>query len=289
MNYRLDVDEKPSTLSRAIQNDYTQLLPYDQLVKLRNSGGAFSDFHEGAIDFPPTYKYKNGGSQLNWKRTPAWCDRILYRGNCAISRYECVSETTCSDHKPVMAVRELQLKEFDEEKIKEAKDQIEKTILQTEKGTVAVSISTHHIQFGVVRVGTQQHQHLILKNEGEANAYYRVTGDLAASPARGLIRPGGSMDVNLTFSISPREARHRRRWGCTQSRGEVMVEVADEALQTMEWEATWEATWEAPCPLVSVVKGLFTRHGWILLGCAAFYLLLECFDALTVCYKHPNS
>ena len=202
LNYRLDVDAKPSTLASTIQNDYAALVPHDQLVKLRDSGGAFSDFHEGRIDFPPTYKYKKGGSQFNWKRTPAWCDRILCRGDCAVSSYACVSETTCSDHKPVMAVVELQLKEFDEEKKKEAKEKIEKRVLQTEEGNVCVRMSTHHIQFGVVRVGTPQHQRVVLKNEGEANAYFRVAGELAASPARGLVLPGDSVDVGYPGSTT---------------------------------------------------------------------------------------
>ena len=79
-----------------------------------------------------------------------------------------------------MAVVELQLKEFDEEKKKEAKEKIEKKILQTEEGNVCVSMSTRRIQFGVVRVGTPHHQHVVLKNEGEANVYFRVAGELAA-------------------------------------------------------------------------------------------------------------
>ena len=285
LNYRLDVDEKPSALASTIQSDYTALIPKDQLVKLRNSGGAFSDFHEGRIEFPPTYKYKKGGSQFNWKRTPAWCDRILCRGDCVVSSYACVSETTCSDHKPVMAVVELQLKEFDEEKKKEAKEKIEKKILQTEEGNVCVSMSTRRIQFGVVRVGTPHHQHVVLKNEGEANVYFRVAGELAASPARGLVLPGNSVDVDLAFCISPREARWRRRWGCAQRCGEVTVEVVGEMPQTVEWEAAWEA----PCPLVALAKGLFMRKGWILLECVAVYLLLECLDAFFASSKHPNN
>jgi len=38
-------------------------------------------FKEGQIElFAPTFKLKENSDEYNGKRTPAWCDRIIYRG-----------------------------------------------------------------------------------------------------------------------------------------------------------------------------------------------------------------
>eukprot|EP00933_Yihiella_yeosuensis_P036693 TRINITY_DN30467_c0_g2_i1.p1 TRINITY_DN30467_c0_g2~~TRINITY_DN30467_c0_g2_i1.p1 ORF type:complete len:503 (+),score=93.21 TRINITY_DN30467_c0_g2_i1:72-1580(+) len=74
-------------------------------------------FEEGEIIFPPTYKYFPGKNSLNPKRTPGWCDRILYRWNPrdgSSSKVQLLHYDSCgelmrtSDHHPVTAMFHLE-------------------------------------------------------------------------------------------------------------------------------------------------------------------------------------
>lgn len=63
-------------------------------------------FWEPKIQFPATYKYfpSSIDNNLNPKRTPSWCDRILLTDKDAILEvfnYDSVQRYTDSDHKPV--------------------------------------------------------------------------------------------------------------------------------------------------------------------------------------------
>jgi hypothetical protein len=67
----------PTTLARRFE----RLLRHDQLNQQRKLGRAFVGFEEGAIRFPPTYKYDKRADCFDTsskKRSPAWTDRILY-------------------------------------------------------------------------------------------------------------------------------------------------------------------------------------------------------------------
>lgn len=68
------------------------------------------NFEESAIDFLPTYKYCVNTNRYNLKRTPSWCDRILYRsvGNLCCNYYKSVNTVTSSDHKPVISLFEIE-------------------------------------------------------------------------------------------------------------------------------------------------------------------------------------
>jgi hypothetical protein len=43
-----------------------------------NHKGALSSYNEPAIYFLPTYKYVKKQKIYDTKRTPSWCDRILF-------------------------------------------------------------------------------------------------------------------------------------------------------------------------------------------------------------------
>lgn len=62
---------------------YEELYAYDQLTQERNGERVFLGFKENKIEFAPTYKYEpfTTNYYMGEKvRTPAWCDRILWRG-----------------------------------------------------------------------------------------------------------------------------------------------------------------------------------------------------------------
>jgi hypothetical protein len=66
-----------------------ELLQVDQLHKEMASRRAFLNFTEASIDFPPTFKVeRKDGLFYKSQRSPAWCDRVLYRGNVPCRRAE---------------------------------------------------------------------------------------------------------------------------------------------------------------------------------------------------------
>ncbi|XP_029170252.1 inositol polyphosphate 5-phosphatase E isoform X2 [Nylanderia fulva] len=101
----------------------------DQLKTILNEGAVLRGFEEAAITFPPTYKYDPGTQNFdssNKQRTPAYTDRILFKGKghtrgyirrvsheitsshkdgaieCLV--YDSVPSICTSDHKPVWGV-----------------------------------------------------------------------------------------------------------------------------------------------------------------------------------------
>ncbi|CAE7655679.1 syj1, partial [Symbiodinium sp. CCMP2456] len=54
-------------------------LLYDELLTGRIRCARSLGFREAEVTFPPTYKYVVGGGDLSPARTPAWCDRVIYR------------------------------------------------------------------------------------------------------------------------------------------------------------------------------------------------------------------
>ena len=76
----IDPRSDPSSLHTTLQS----LLPHDQLRNQMKLQQAFHEgWQEGEIGFLPTYKYDIGSVGMfdsgEKKRSPSWCDRILYR------------------------------------------------------------------------------------------------------------------------------------------------------------------------------------------------------------------
>ncbi|CAZ86314.1 unnamed protein product [Tuber melanosporum] len=120
LNYRIDM-HRDSVISRERQGDLPALLERDQLLmeRRRNPGFRLRAFQESQITFSPTYKYDVGTDIYDTsdkKRSPAWCDRVLYRGlgrikQTAYRRWE----VRASDHRPVSASFLIRLKTVDQE------------------------------------------------------------------------------------------------------------------------------------------------------------------------------
>jgi inositol polyphosphate 5-phosphatase INPP5B/F len=86
-----------------------EILKHDQLkLEQSYSGGAFGDFVEAPISFMPSYKYDPGTNNYDSsekRRTPSYCDRILFRKGDIITplKYDCAMNVMSSDHKPVVS------------------------------------------------------------------------------------------------------------------------------------------------------------------------------------------
>ncbi|GAA6058303.1 hypothetical protein JCM3770_003728 [Rhodotorula araucariae] len=99
-----------SSLDPTDPSTFSTLLAHDQLRQEQRAGRTLHHLSEGAIAFPPTYKFKPGsvGEYKDFrKRVPGWCDRVLYASaagdDTKVESYRSVMEFTRSDHKPVAA------------------------------------------------------------------------------------------------------------------------------------------------------------------------------------------
>ncbi|XP_030354722.1 synaptojanin-2 isoform X2 [Strigops habroptila] len=144
-NYRIDLtyEEVFYFLKR---QDWKTLLEFDQLRQQKSSGKIFKDFHEGTINFGPTYKYDVGSEAYDTSekcRTPAWTDRVLWwrkklpfektAGEINLLDSDLNAETKvrhtwtpgalmyygraelqASDHRPVLAIVEVEVQEVNQ-------------------------------------------------------------------------------------------------------------------------------------------------------------------------------
>lgn len=121
LNYRLDYsdqgdkrtpdkDQFDEMVEMIGHEKFEELFQYDQLAREMNSCRVFFGFQEGVYNFKPTFKRKRGDEGDNYtpQRSPAWCDRILWRTypSYDIKQLELASveKFTTSDHKPVYSI-----------------------------------------------------------------------------------------------------------------------------------------------------------------------------------------
>lgn len=107
LNYRIDTMSRDTVVAAVKSNNLAKLLERDQLLvaRRRNPGFRLRAFDEMPIAFAPTYKYDVGTDNYDTsekKRSPAWCDRLLYRGRGRIKQMDYQRhEVRVSDHRPV--------------------------------------------------------------------------------------------------------------------------------------------------------------------------------------------
>ncbi|XP_047946466.1 type IV inositol polyphosphate 5-phosphatase 6-like isoform X3 [Salvia hispanica] len=111
LNYRIALPYRSAKALVEMQN-WRALLEKDQLRIEQRQGRVFDGWKEGKIYFPPTYKYSHNsdryaGDDMHPKekrRTPAWCDRILWYGGGLQQLSYARGESRFSDHRPVSSV-----------------------------------------------------------------------------------------------------------------------------------------------------------------------------------------
>ncbi|XP_024118293.1 synaptojanin-1 isoform X3 [Oryzias melastigma] len=172
-NYRINLpNEEVKELIR--QQNWDALTAGDQLVEQKNAGAIFRGFIEGKLDFAPTYKYDLFSEDYDTSekcRTPAWTDRILwkrrkwnfnktaeemnvvgasstaaeneedpeYAWSPGVLQYYGRAELKTSDHRPVVAVIDVDILEVDPE----SRHQVYKDVIGKQgppDGTILVSL-----------------------------------------------------------------------------------------------------------------------------------------------------
>jgi hypothetical protein len=119
LNYRIDAIPRDTVINMINKGELEKLLERDQIMvsRRRVSGFRLSPFNEAPITFAPTYKYDVGSDRYDSsekKRSPAWCDRLLYRGVGRIKQVEYRRhEIRVSDHRPVSGTFKIRVKTID--------------------------------------------------------------------------------------------------------------------------------------------------------------------------------
>ncbi|KAJ8647123.1 hypothetical protein MRB53_000146 [Persea americana] len=111
LNYRIALSYEETRVLLE-DNDWDSLLRRDQLIIEKEAGRVFDGWKEGKILFAPTYKYSHNSDSYagetvkskKKRRTPAWCDRILWHGNGMEQVSYTRGESRFSDHRPVCAI-----------------------------------------------------------------------------------------------------------------------------------------------------------------------------------------
>ncbi|XP_066506666.1 synaptojanin-1 isoform X2 [Hoplias malabaricus] len=169
-NYRINIpNEEVKELIR--QQNWDALIAGDQLVEQKAAGMIFRGFIEGKLDFAPTYKYDLFSDDYDTSekcRTPAWTDRVLWKRrkwnfdktaeemelnvvgapvneddlhpwSPGELKYYGRAELKTSDHRPVVAVVDVDILEVDPE----ARHQVYKEVIALQgppDGTILVSL-----------------------------------------------------------------------------------------------------------------------------------------------------
>lgn len=119
LNYRIDTMSRDTVVKAVKQGNLTKLLERDQLLAARRKNPSFRlrAFEELPIKFDPTYKYDVGTDRYDTsekKRSPAWCDRMLFRSQGKIKQMDYQRhEVRVSDHRPVSGCFVLRTKRID--------------------------------------------------------------------------------------------------------------------------------------------------------------------------------
>ncbi|KAJ4951173.1 hypothetical protein NE237_028005 [Protea cynaroides] len=124
LNYRLSMlDAEVRKL--VAKKQWDELINNDQLSKELRSGHVFDGWKEGLIKFSPTYKYEfNSDTYIGEnpkegekKRSPAWCDRILWLGRGIKQLVYKSTQIRLSDHRPVSSIFLIDIEVFDHRKL----------------------------------------------------------------------------------------------------------------------------------------------------------------------------
>lgn len=136
LNYRIDTMSRETVINAVKSKNIKKLLERDQLLtsKKKNPWFKLRAFQELPITFAPTYKYDVGTDTYDTsekKRSPAWCDRILYRGGSLIEQLDYRRhEVRVSDHRPVTGTFQISVKSILPKKRDMKWDEVQKMQLQ---------------------------------------------------------------------------------------------------------------------------------------------------------------
>ena len=231
LNYRLNLPDNVVRASIEAGN-ISSLLAADQLNIERVAGRAFAGWHESEVTFAPTYKYRPGtnvysgagdtddndveGAQKKEeekKRSPAWCDRILWKGDFDINLIDYGrAELTHSDHKPVYALFSLVVRELQPQKLQDLLSNLRRQLDAEEmKSQPTCAILNPTVDLGRLRYAEESSGRFTMSNTGDVPANFSLVSPvpggppypawLNVNPTSGRLLPGEECIVNIQAKI----------------------------------------------------------------------------------------
>jgi len=159
-------------------------LPYDQLNIQKEQGNVFQGFEEGSITFKPSYKFIPGtdlyDDRLGGKlRTPAWCDRILWKNNNHFNHikqdYYNIALLNNSDHKPVVSLFECTIRVANLEKERKVFQEVLQMMDKWENdATPKLLLEGQIMDFGTVTYNNVYEKIVKIKNIGQTIASWQL-------------------------------------------------------------------------------------------------------------------
>ncbi|XP_028418102.1 inositol polyphosphate 5-phosphatase OCRL-1-like [Dendronephthya gigantea] len=222
LNYRIDLPNED--VRKSIDEvEYEYLLEHDQLIKQMRNEKCFQMFKEGWIRFQPTYKYNPGTD--NWDsekdRIPAWCDRVLWwtSGNNSVQQmaYTSCHQLKLSDHKPVHALFNVNVKVVDKKREKVVLEEVVRELDKRENDFLPqVDLSIKEMHFGNIQFLEEKTQTFEIRNVGQLAVQYTFIPKLQEGhfckpwlridPYTGLVKQNGTKTVKVTAFVSPSSA-----------------------------------------------------------------------------------
>mmetsp|Transcript_13038 Transcript_13038/g.23138 ORF Transcript_13038/g.23138 Transcript_13038/m.23138 type:complete len:841 (+) Transcript_13038:63-2585(+) len=227
-NYRIHADHSVETVYKHVfANDLAWLRANDQLLLEQAAGRTFVGFKEAQIQFLPTYKFQTGTNNYDRRpekkqRAPAYCDRVLWRdvnnSHARVLKYMSCPTMCSSDHKPVMAMFDVRVRERSVSRRSQVFQDIVRhldTLENNDRPQVSIDRSTVTFPEGLAYMERRE-EPVVLTNVGQVPVTWRFVPkmeDLAVSkrwlcmsPNFGILVPGASVTITISGLVDAKTA-----------------------------------------------------------------------------------